>query len=122
MARPFWIAVGFLALTLGIIGIVLPVLPTTPFVILAAFAFGKGAPRLAAMLENHHVFGPILQDWKTHGAIATKYKVIAVGMMAASIVASFAFGIATSVLVIQITCMLGAAAFVLSRPSRRSRK
>ena len=119
MTRPFWTILGFLALALGAIGVVLPVLPTTPFVILAAFAFAKGSPRLAAYLENHAIFGPILQDWRTHGAIATRFKVLALAMMLAALAGSAFYGVNTTVLVIQALCISAAAAFILSRPGNR---
>mgnify|MGYP001803308312 CR=1 FL=1 len=117
MFRYLWTLAGLLALGLGVIGVVLPVLPTTPFVILAAFCFAKGSPRLAAMLENHPTFGPMIADWRAKGAIAPKYKMIAVGMMSAAFGISFALGVPGYVLAIQAVCLTGAAAYVLSRPS-----
>ena len=117
MTRPFWIIFGLLALALGAIGVVLPLLPTTPFVILAAFAFAKGEPRLAALLERHRVFGPIIQDWRTHGAIAPTYKATAVGMMLATFLGSIFLGFSSQILVIQAVVMAIAALFILSRPN-----
>ncbi len=117
MARPIWTFLGGLALFLGAIGVVLPLIPTTPFVILAVFCFSKGSPRLAAMLENHAVFGPIIAEWRSKGAIATRYKVMAVTMMLATFGASVAFGLAIPILIVQAVCMSGAAAFILTRPS-----
>lgn len=74
-ARLAWTALGFAALAVGSVGTLLPLLPTPPFVILAAFAFGKGSPRLRARLEAHRVFGPAIRDWKARGAIAPRHKV-----------------------------------------------
>ena len=102
---------------MGAVGSVLPVLPTTPFVILAAFAFGKSSPRLQAVLENSGVFGPIIQDWRQDGAIAVRYKAISIGMMTAVLGLSIALSVSMTVLIIQAICMAGAAAFILSRPS-----
>ena len=120
MTRPFWKALGLVSLVLGGIGILLPVVPTTPFIIVAAFAFAKGEPRLARKLENHVVFGPILTNWRTHGAIAPRYKALAVGMMAVTLGASLVWGAGTTVLLIQAVCIVAAAAFILSRPSGAS--
>ena len=117
VARPLWFALGTLALALGAIGIVLPVLPTTPFVILAAFAFGKGSPRIAAAIEAHHLFGPIIADWRANGAIAPRYKAIALCMMGAVLVVSFVAGFSWLVIGIQALCVAGAATFILTRPS-----
>ena len=117
MARILWTVLGLLALALGAIGAFLPLLPTTPFIILAAFAFAKGSPRLARMIEEHPFFGPILDEWRTKGAIAPRYKAIAVIMMATTFGVSFALGVATLVLVIQAIVLIAAAAFILSRPN-----
>ena len=117
MKRGLWFLLGWLALVLGAIGVVLPVLPTTPFVILAAFAFSNGSPRMHRYLENHRTFGPMIADWRAHGAIAPRYKAIAVIMMAAALTGSIIAGLRVEALVIQALCMAGAATYVLSRPS-----
>ncbi|MFP7674210.1 YbaN family protein [Marivita sp. S0852] len=119
MIRSIWTVFGAVSLAFAALGVVLPVLPTTPLVILAAFCFTRGSPRLAAMLENHPVFGPILSDWRASGAIATRFKVIAVGMMAAAFAVSVVAGVPPFVLAVQAVCMLGAGAYVVTRPGRQ---
>ncbi len=116
MKRSFWFVAAVVSLGLGVIGIVLPILPTTPFVILAAFAFGKSSPRLQAWLENNSTFGPMIADWRDKGAIATQYKVLAVIMMAAAFLISLSLGVPSFVLVIQAACIAAAATFILTRP------
>ncbi|MCA0938775.1 YbaN family protein [Yangia mangrovi] len=115
--RIAWLALGGLALGAGVIGIVLPLLPTTPFVILAAFAFSKSSPRLHRFLVEHPRFGPMIADWTAHGAIAPRYKALAVSMMLAALTLSVWLAVPNRVLLIQLVCMGGAAAFVLSRPN-----
>lgn len=115
--RPFWLVFGLLSVALGVLGIFLPVLPTTPLMILAAFFFSKSSPRLENWLLNHNVFGPVIADWRETGAIAPRIKAIAVGTMAVVFVASLVFGVKLFVLVIQAICLGGAAWFVLSRPN-----
>tara|TARA_R110002020_G_scaffold6231_2_gene26060 strand:+ start:3685 stop:4044 length:360 start_codon:yes stop_codon:yes gene_type:complete len=115
--RYAWFTLGSIALALGAIGVVLPLLPTTPFIILAAFAFGKSSPRLQNWLETNRTFGPVIADWRANGAIAPRYKAMAIAMMLAAFSASLALGIASLILIIQGVCLFGAAAFVLSRPS-----
>lgn len=112
-----WLALGGLALCAGVIGIVLPLLPTTPFVILAAFAFSKSSPRLHRFLAEHPRFGPIIADWSAHGAIAPRYKALAVSMMLAALALSLWLAVPQRVLLLQLICMGGAAFFVLSRPN-----
>lgn len=108
---------GWLCLGLALIGAMLPLLPTTVFLILAAFFFAKGSPRLRLWLLNHQSFGPAIQDWEKSGAIAPRYKKIATLMMALSFGLSLALGLPLYVLVLQALCLCAAAAYVLSRPS-----
>ena len=117
VARPLWCLLGAVALLLGAIGVVLPLLHTTPIIILAAFAFGKSSPRLETWLVNSETFGPMIADWRAHGAIAPKYKRIALGMMAAAFILSVLMGLAAHILLIQAVCLSGAATFILTRPS-----
>lgn len=65
---------GLLSLVLGIIGLFLPLLPTTPFVLLASACFIKASPRLHAWLHAHRLFGPILVNWQQHRAVSPQVK------------------------------------------------
>ena len=115
--RPFWLILGLLSVALGLIGAVLPVLPTTPLMILAAFFFSKSSPRFEAWLLNHRIFGPVITEWRKTGAIAPRIKTIAVGTMAGVFLLSLLMGVKPVVLLIQAVCLGGAAWFVLSRPN-----
>ena len=116
-ARAIWFAIGCGALALGALGVALPLLPTTPFIIVAAFAFGKSSPRLQIWLEESRMFGPVIADWRGHGAIAPRFKVMAIVMMFAAFGLSFAMSVAPLVLTVQAIVITAAAAFILSRPS-----
>lgn len=116
LARPLWVAAGAIALTLGVIGIALPILPTTPFLLLAGICFGKGSPRLRRWLETHPRFGPPVLAWEENGAIARRHKRLAVIMMTAAFALSAALGLPWHVLAIQAICLLGAGTFVCTRP------
>ncbi len=72
---------GFLFVLLGVIGVFLPVMPTTPFLIVAAACFSKGSQRYAHWLRQHKVFGPILLDWEEKRCIQLRYKVLSLSMM-----------------------------------------
>lgn len=117
LRRAVWLGIGFVALGLGILGVALPVLPTTPFVILAAFAFGKGSPRLRQWLVDHHIFGELILDWERYGAISRRAKIIACTMMAAVFLLSVVMGLKWWILLIQGTCLGAAATFIVTRPS-----
>lgn len=85
MSKYLWIGLGWLALGLAIIGIALPVLPTTPFLLLAAFFFSKGSPRIHQWILNHKWFGPPIRDWQAGMGISLKAKISAIGLMWVSI-------------------------------------
>ncbi len=116
--RALWVCVGAVSLALGAVGVILPLLPTTPFVLLAAFAFARSAPRLRAWLAGNRIFGPIIVDWEAYGVIAPRYKAMACTVMALVLVGSILGGVGWRLIAIQAICMGGAAAYVLSRPSR----
>lgn len=73
---------GFLFLGLGILGIPLPILPTTPFLLLAAGCFAKSSPRLHQWLLNHRIFGSIIRDWEDKQCLAKHTKLMAMGTSA----------------------------------------
>jgi uncharacterized membrane protein YbaN (DUF454 family) len=116
-AKILWFVAGLLSLAIGIVGIVLPLLPTAPFVILAAFCFARSSPRLEYWLETHPRFGPTIANWRRYGAISKRAKVFSVATMAASPFFTWMIGAPLWALAAQIVCLLGAAAFVLTRPS-----
>lgn len=111
-----WTIAGLCALGLGILGIPLPVLPTTPFVLLAAFCFSKGSPRLRHWLITHPRFGQAIADWETKGAIPRRAKWMAGLLMLASLGIALALQLSIVVIALQAFCLACAAAYVLSRP------
>lgn len=78
--------IGFFCLILGIIGIFIPLLPTTPFLILSAFCFSKSSPSFYRWITSHPLFGPPILNWKNNKSIKLKHKLIAIGMMLLSVV------------------------------------
>ena len=84
-----WLLAGIFSLTVGVVGIVLPLLPTTPLVLLAAFCFARGSVRCEMWLLTHPRFGPMVQDWRTERALPLRAKQLATAMMALSSVISW---------------------------------
>lgn len=78
-----WWLLAYASLGLGIVGIVVPGLPTVPFVLLSAYAAARGSQRLHARLLAHRQFGPMIRDWQAHGAVGRRAKWLAVSMMSA---------------------------------------
>ena len=85
--RWIWLICGGVCLAVGVLGIVLPVLPTTPFVLLAAYCFSRGSARYEQWLLNAPRFGPIVHDWRTRRAVPLRVKQLAWAMMSVSSVA-----------------------------------
>ncbi len=83
-ARLLWRALALVSVLLGLIGIVLPGLPTVPFLLLAAWAGGKGWPALEAWLLNHPRHGPAIRRWRERGAVPRRAKWAATAMMTLS--------------------------------------
>ena len=83
MTRLLWWLLAYASLGIGIVGIVVPGLPTVPFVLLAAFSAARGSRRLRAWLLAHRQFGPMIRDWEREGAVSRRAKRLATGMMAA---------------------------------------
>ncbi|WP_050799169.1 YbaN family protein [Vibrio ichthyoenteri] len=81
--------IGGLSLCLGILGIFLPILPTTPFVLLASACFMRSSPRFHRWLSEHKTFGPIITNWHQYRAVSQKVKWRGALVM----IASFSFSI-----------------------------
>lgn len=121
LTRPLWLALGCLMVVLGIFGALLPLMPTTIFLILAAGCFARSSPRLEAALLRHPRFGPSVLAWRREGAIPRRAKLLA------------GFGMATGYAIFWWTMrpaaalalgvgfgMMLCAAFVLTRPDGTS--
>ena len=89
--RVLWQALGFTSVALGVIGAFLPILPTVPFLILAAFAFSRSNPAWEAKLLNHPRYGATLRAWREKGIISRTGKLAASGAFAVSILMGFIF-------------------------------
>jgi|TARA_R100001244_G_scaffold86820_1_gene66247 uncharacterized membrane protein YbaN (DUF454 family) len=91
MKRQLYLAAGLISVALGGIGVVLPLLPTVPFMILAAFCFANSSPRLEAWLVDHHVFGSHIRNWREGRAITRRGKWAATIAFAVSCVIALLF-------------------------------
>ena len=114
--RVLWLLLGLGAAGCGIAGAVLPLVPTTPFLLLAAFAFARSSPRLHAWLTSHPQFGPLIDNWQQHRAIGRGAKRAALVAMALAFAVSWLIAVPGWVLVVQAGVLAGVATFILSRP------
>ena len=116
--RPLWLALGLLSVAIGVIGIFLPILPTTPLMILAAFFFARSSKRLEAKLLGHPIFGPVILDWRRNQTIAPRIKIIAVGLMGITLISAWILGASPLVLTMQALFLGAVSAFILTRPNQ----
>lgn len=84
MRAVFWCA-GAIALALGVAGIFLPLLPTTPFILLAAACWARASPRFHRRLLAHPRFGPLIENWERHHSLPRRVKVTAIALLTASV-------------------------------------
>ncbi|WP_294173146.1 YbaN family protein [uncultured Sphingomonas sp.] len=115
MKRGMFLGAGLVGLVLGFIGIALPLLPTVPFWILAAWCFTRSDPRLEGWLLAHPRAGPSIRAWRDRGAISRRGKLAA---SAALLLSSAAGLIVLEPLwsLLPLAACLGAAAFIWTRP------
>lgn len=115
--RWLWAGAGGLCVVLGAIGIVLPLLPTVPFLLLAAFCFARSSERLHNWLINHDKFGPPIEDWSRHGAISLRAKRLATLSVGAVYLISIVAGLRPALLIIQGVTLSCVMLFIWTRPS-----
>lgn len=113
------IVFGWLNIGLGVLGMFLPVMPTTVFLLIALWAFSRSSRRFHHWLYTHPTLGRTLRDWHRHGVIPLRVKILAVSMMTVSLSYVTLFLAEGWTLPLLLGAVLGGvAAFILSRPSR----
>jgi len=116
--RYLWAGLGILSVGLGVIGAFLPLLPTVPFLLLAAFLFSQSSPRLHNWILSHRQFGPLIEDWNRSGVIRPRAKRLATLSIVAVFGISLALDVKTTVLIIQAVVLSCVLIFLWTRPSR----
>ncbi|MDO5657322.1 MAG: YbaN family protein [Paracoccus sp. (in: a-proteobacteria)] len=114
--RWLWGALGALFLALAVIGAVLPVMPTVPFLIVASYCFARSSPRMQRWMLEHPTFGPQLVAWQTHRAIPRTAKIIALVSMAVGAVMG-GFVLQPWMWAVQLAILAAVAAYISTRPA-----
>ncbi len=114
--RPLLLAAGWLLTALGIAGLVLPLMPGTLFLIGAAWCFSRSSPRVEAWLLGHERLGPHVVRWRETGSITRKAKYLACGSMLLSFALVAMTDAPPVALAATAACLIGAGAYVASRP------
>lgn len=115
--RIFWLCLGLLSFGLGAIGAFLPLLPTTSFMLLAAFCFAKSSPKLHSWLLAHKMFGALILNWNQHGAISLHAKIVSLISMAFILGLSLIFKAPSWVILTQGFIVLCVSLFLWTRPA-----
>ena len=114
--RIFLIIIGWVSVVLGVVGMALPLLPTVPFLLLAAACFARSSQRFHDWLLVHPKLGPPITNWRNRRAISRPAKRLAVLSIAASFGISLVLGVAAWALALQTVTLLTVTAFILTRP------
>ena len=115
--RYLYAGLGLICVALAIVGIALPLLPTVPFLLLAAFFFANSSERLHNWILAHKIFGPMIQDWNDNRAIRPNAKKAATLSIAAVFSLSLILGAPSHILIIQSVVLSCVLIFIWSRPS-----
>ncbi|MBU2980324.1 YbaN family protein [Lentibacter algarum] len=115
--RVIWLIAGLLSLGVGFIGIVLPLVPTVPLVLLAAYCFARSSEKLHQWLVSHPTFGSSISDWHTHGAISKTGKRLATVSVLVVLGISLIANLAIHILLIQAATLSIVLWFIWSRPT-----
>jgi uncharacterized membrane protein YbaN (DUF454 family) len=111
-----WLLVGLVALATGAVGLVLPLLPTTPFLLLAAFAFARSSTWLHRWLREHRAFGPLIDNWQRDGSIDRRTKRTAIIVIVLTPVVTWLLGAPLWLIGCQVVVLSVPAIFILTRP------
>ena len=112
-----WAILGLICVGLAMVGVVLPLLPTVPFLLLAAFFFARSSSRLHNWLITHPSFGPLIVDWQSSGAIRPGAKKAATVSIAAVFGLSLLLALPSHVLIIQAVVLSAVMIFIWTRPN-----
>lgn len=115
--RWLYVGLGFGFVGLGALGVVLPGLPTTPFMLLAAWMFSKSSPRFHAWLWTHRIFGPYVRGWAQHRVIPFRVKVLASSVMLFGVTLMAARALSPYIVVPTALICVGGAVFIWRCPS-----
>jgi uncharacterized membrane protein YbaN (DUF454 family) len=117
--KHLYFSLGWLFFSVGLLGVFLPVLPTTPFMILALWSFSKSSDRFHRWLYHHRVFGPSVKLWDNYRVIPLPAKIVAVSFMIISMSVLVVFSTLENwIKAMAAVFMLSAAVYILGKPSR----
>lgn len=117
MPRAAWFCIGWLAMALAAVGVVLPIVPTVPFLLVAAWAFSRSSPRLRERIRQDRRYGAAVRAWQDRGAVSRIAKIWSVLAMAAGVGLALYLGVDRWVVAAQASICLLVAIYVTTRPT-----
>ena len=118
MKKTILISLGWICVGLGFVGVFVPGIPTTIFLIIALWAFTKSSAKLRHWLLNHKRFGPILNNWQEHKVVPRRAKILMVVLMSLAVIL-FYYSLQSLILTIGLIIILvSVAIYVISLPSK----
>ena len=114
--RYVYLSIGFLCVAVGFIGIVVPGIPTTPLILLAAWAFARSSKRFELWLLRHRVFGRLIEDWRNHRGISRKSKITAVVLIVPTFSATIFFAFSFVFDLVFAIFGIGLCVYLVTRP------
>ena len=117
--KPLLIVLGFICVALGVVGAFLPLLPTTPFILLAAFLFSKSSDRFYQWLIQTPAFGPLIEQWNEHGSVSIKAKIASSTMIGAALIYLWLQDHNLAITIIVTVIMVCSSIYVLTRPTAK---
>ena len=118
MKRTILISLGWLCVGLGFVGVFVPGIPTTIFLIIALWAFTKSSAKLRQWLLNHKRFGPILKNWQVHKVVPRRAKILMVVLMSLAVILFFYSSQSLILTIGLIIILVSVAIYVISLPSK----
>ncbi|EJF91187.1 YbaN family protein [Bartonella tamiae] len=119
--RIIYYIIGCITVVLAAIGVIMPIMPTVPFLLVASWCFARSSPRFHNWLHNHKAFGPPITQWEEYGVIAPYVKCLAIGGMLIGFCSFLFFAkpalwLALGVFII----LIGISLYILTRPSHKN--
>lgn len=114
--RWLWFSIGATFVSLGAIGVFLPVMPTVPFLLVAAWAFSRSSPELMHKILDHPTYGPPVRAWQERRVIARPAKIWSVGAMSFGVGLTYWLGIDPRIVAVQAAVCLAVGIFIVTRP------
>tara|TARA_Y100001970_G_C14187301_1_gene833342 strand:+ start:777 stop:1142 length:366 start_codon:yes stop_codon:yes gene_type:complete len=116
LKKYLYISLGLICVVFGYVGIMLPGIPTTPFLLLSVWFFSRSSKKFEDWIINHKIFGKFISDWRNHRGISTKPKIYAVILIQITFLSSIYYAFPLSIDIIFFIFSIILCLYIISRP------